>query len=68
MNPEASMNYERYLELQRADLARLEDNLTCVNLAFQTRHAMYARGNLQRQIETRREVIAIVEREMSLPH
>jgi hypothetical protein len=55
------MDPKRYLELQRAELTRLEDALTCVNLAAQTREAMLVRGDFSRRIKNQREIIAIVE-------
>jgi hypothetical protein len=56
------MDPKRYLELQRAELARLENALlTYANLAAQTRGAVYARGELQRRIKNQRQTIAIVE-------
>lgn len=59
------MTFARYLEFQRAEIAKLEDALTCVNLAVQTRHAMIARGHLQRMIDDQRQCITLTQRAMA---
>ena len=59
------MEISRYLELQRAELARLENALNCINLAVQTRHANLARGEYYRQIVNQRHAIAIIEKSIA---
>ena len=59
------MELPEYLKFQRAELARMEDALTCVNLAVQTRDAMIVRGDFQRRIKSQRQAIAIVERSIA---
>ena len=58
------MGLKRQVVLLNVELARLQDQLTLVNLTSLGRQTMPMRGDFQRRIDDQRKAIAIIERAM----